>query len=137
MQATASVVRPQDDVEELRAIVAVPGAPEATWARLPMGRILPSSDVPGPTDLMLYAVLDYRSAAAARDVLGERQATSEVLDVASEPERYDWLPQAVLAQVSDGSLSVLRYGALDRFGGADVVAFEAVPRFLLVRKVLP
>lgn len=130
------IVTPNTDLAGLREITAIPGAPKALWARIPMGKIDQTGRLPGPTDLILMAVLDYGNSGAVEDVLGDAEGSKGSLDFAKEPVRHNWYPDEILATLSDGKIPVIDYGPIDAFGGQRVSVFEGTPHILLLRKPL-
>lgn len=130
------IVTPNEDLAGLQKIVPIVGAPQARWARVPVGRIEISIRIPGPTDLVVIAELDYGTAEAAQAALGAFEGKPGTLDLAEEPVRYNWLSQSVLDAADDGKLAVEEFGRLETFGDAEIRQVRGVPQVLLLHKML-
>jgi len=130
-------VTPQTSLEELVAITPVTGSPTVTWARLQMGK-LPTGDrdVPGPTDLMLTAILDYGRADEVNAVLAGASGAGFGLDIGSDPVKFSWWPEEVTSGAVNGELAVVEYLSVDGFGDGVVLKPDTLSRFLILRKAL-
>lgn len=70
------IVTASTDLEELTALTPIAGQPaQVWWLRRPMGK-QSNSNVPGPTDIMLEAIIDYGSAEAVAALLKGRSSTA-------------------------------------------------------------
>jgi hypothetical protein len=131
------IVTAKTDFTELTQLTAIAGHPSVLWARLPMGRIDQNGRFPGPTDLAVYAVLDYGTKETADRILLGAEGQPEALSFDSEPVRYNWFPKPVLDTLAEGEITVVQYGMLEKFGYASISRFVDAPRFLLLIKPLP
>lgn len=135
-EAMDQTVTAQTSLEDLSAITPVVGAPVVSWARLPMGKIVSGRDVPGPTDLILTAILDYGSQDAATAALGGAGGAPTVLDFSAEPVRYSWWPATLSETLEGGKLAAEEYLGVAGFGDAAILRTDAAPQFLILRKPL-
>lgn len=70
------IVTARTDLDELAELTPIAGQPEQVWwLRRPMGQ-QSDSNVPGPTDIMLEAIIDYGSAEAVTALLKGRSGTA-------------------------------------------------------------
>jgi hypothetical protein len=136
-EAEKQLVTPRDDLTELKGIIDIPGTPQVSWARLPRGRIDQTGRLPAPTDLILFALLDYGSADSALKALLNTDGTADTLDFDKEPVRYNWFPQKILASMDAGSIPVIDHGWQENFGGADLASFPGAPGVLLLSYPMP
>ena len=132
----SQLVTPQGSLTDLAAITPVPGSPAVLWARLPMGKLPRSGEVPGPTDLILIAILDYGTIPAADAVLKGADGKQYDLNIAKEPEKYDWMPEPVLNAADNGALAFTDLTGAEGFGDAKVWRIVDAPQFVMLRKPL-
>lgn len=125
------VVDPNTGLEELMAITPVPGTPrQVWWLRRPMG-VNPGAGVPGPTDIMLEAVLDYGDADVVADLVQGVTGVPVTLNVA------DWHPDILTAVGSDNQIAVLQHLKLDGFDReASVSIVKDAPSLVILRLLL-
>lgn len=114
------IVTARTDLDELKRITPIVGQPKQVWwLRTPMGH-QSDSGVPGPTDIMLEAIIDYGSADAVAALLKGKSGTSVRL-VGS-----DWHPDMMRdAADSDARIEAEQYIKVDGF---DRDARISVPR---------
>lgn len=100
--APAAQEAPITDPAELAEYIDVPGEPVGVWFwSIPRGVVETNTRVPGPTDYLFYAVIEYGSPAEAADAAGPaaEQGSDEIL-------ADNWYPQQLL--------DVSRVGQWDR-----------------------
>lgn len=125
------IVDPNTGFEELTAITPVPVTPrQVWWMRSPMG-VNPGSGVPGPTDIMLEAVLDYGDADVVADLVRGVTGVPVMLNVAN------WHPDVLTAVGSDSQIAVLQHLKLDGFDReASVSVVKDTPSLVILRLLL-
>jgi hypothetical protein len=118
-----------DDLSELRALVEVPGEPiSVRWGPVIRGGTDGDDRVPGPTDVLPIAVVEYGDEATVAELVGDSTGQSGLSPLAT------WFPEDLLAlQTGQSSLEVTVHSDVAGFGGEAISVATGAPRYVLVR----
>jgi len=124
-------VNAQTDLTDLNQLTSIPGEPrQVWWLRSALGD-RPGEGAPGPTDIMLEAVIDYGSADVVASLVGESSGAALQLESAT------WHPDALINAAEGEKLDVQQYLKVDGFDqSAGVNVPMAAPGFIIVRRLL-
>lgn len=115
-------------LEELRRMVPVAGAPVGVmWQAELLGGPADSDFPPGPSDSMLWAVLDYGSDAAMHAALGEGPVADASITAPT------WFPQNLAPGTT---LKVKRHYRVQGFLDATVMTVANAPGIVILQKAL-
>jgi len=127
------IVIADTDIAQLQKSTSIPGKPKAVWwARSTMGS-KGSNGVPGPTDNLLMAVIDYGSSDVVAELVGEAGGRAVRLVSA------DWFPDELVNTSTDneGRIPAQQYRKVPGYHPDALIRVpESLPTFVIVELVL-